>query len=144
MLHQVAALFKGKYPTGQHYDAARLAFWHISQDPSLADLTAKQVAAHFKGSFDVPNMEDPEKCEATPPAEANCFSDGGFLNPHEVSFGLGGAGLWWPERNLTTQPLHPNETNSTKQLAMDTGLMLWGLLAGPKMSYQGRNRLCIA
>ena len=61
-LHKVAAIFKCKQPPGHHYDGARMAYMKIQNNPRLADLTAKQVAAFIKGPFSTPQPDDPEKC----------------------------------------------------------------------------------
>ena len=61
-----------------------------------------------KADFVVPI---PHKCNAAAPEEINVYSDGSWLHPTKVFLGLGGAGVWWPnrslERNIDGSKFHP-------------------------------------
>ena len=46
-------------------------------------------------------------------------------------FGLGGAGVWWPGRNIVDQPLHSNEVSCAVHAWQPDGLALWGGVFGP-------------
>ena len=38
--------------------------------------------------------------KGSPPEKPNVFPDGSVKNPKEAVWRIGGAGAWWPERNL--------------------------------------------
>ena len=46
----------------------------------------------------------PWKCTVPAPAAINVYTDGSWLNPLKQFLGLGGAGVWWPNRYLDDKP----------------------------------------
>ena len=50
--------------------------------------------------FAIPPIDLPSPCTEPPPDLPNGFSDGGVINPVYNEFQFGGAGMWWPERDI--------------------------------------------
>ena len=48
-------------------------------------------------------------------------------------FGLGGAGVWWPDRSSVDKPLHSNEESCAIHAWKPDGLALWGGVFGPML-----------
>jgi len=92
------------------------------------------VLASCKGEFIDPGLSPPPRCEGTPPVEPNAFSDGSLINTEVPSLGLGGAGIWYPNRNVSLHPPQQNEEDNAVITYKDGGMALHGAIFGPKAS----------
>ncbi len=54
-------------------------------------------------------MPLPRPCQMNAPEEINVYTDGSWIFPLKQFLGLGGAGIWWPARNLVDVPLSTAE-----------------------------------
>ncbi len=61
---------------------------------------ARQAFTNAKNNKQPPHFALPHKCYARAPNEINVYSDGSWLFPLNQYLGLGGAGVWWPGRNI--------------------------------------------
>ena len=77
---------------------------------------------HYKGQFTQVEWQDPDPCLELPPANPNTFPDGSVTTPLHPDLGLGGAGIWWPNRSLQDAPLHMNEVNNAVHVVKDGGV----------------------
>ena len=64
--------------------------------------SARQVFAQLKGDMFNTIMPMPWPCSRVAPAAVNVYTDGSWQFPLRHNFALGGAGVWWPKRNLST------------------------------------------
>jgi hypothetical protein len=62
--------------------------------------SARRVFSHLKREEGEIVQDVPCKCLLEPPREANVYSDGSWLHPVKQFLGLGGAGVWWPRRQI--------------------------------------------
>ncbi len=63
--------------------------------------------------------------------DINVYTDGSWINPLEQYLGLGGAGVWWPNRHPTHyHRLSQAECELAHYQAMKGGLMLYTPLGG--------------
>ena len=65
-----------------------------------------QKIKHVKKG-DMPQL--PNKCDTEAPATINVYSDGSWLFPLKQFLGIGGAGVWWPNRQLCRDPEDPEK-----------------------------------
>jgi len=68
------------------------------------------------------------------PTLPNVYSDGSYQNPAHPCYGLGGAGVWWPLRNVDVHPLSNNEIDYTHHSICPDGVGLWAAVGGPRLS----------
>ena len=64
------------------------------------DLSARQICQLLKNKNGEEVCPTPYKCHLNAPGEINVFTDGSW--PHTVKqfLGIGGAGVWWPNRAM--------------------------------------------
>ena len=87
----------------------------------------------------------PNPCTQTAPNEINTYSDGSLHDPAAPQFSLGGAGVWWPNRQVQLPdehdhrqhdeqayagPIAPSESEIAEVDQRDAGLMLTTFLQG--------------
>ena len=74
-------------------------------------INARQAFQLLKQNQQPVILPVPYWCSLPAPNEINVYTDGSWLFPLKQFLGLGGAGVWWPERSLTKkqegQPYHP-------------------------------------
>ena len=70
---------------------------------------AKDVIAHFRGTFMQQDFPVLEQCNDIAPNEPNCYSDGGASNPQSHLFSLGTFGVHWPGRTAASHPFNEVE-----------------------------------
>ncbi len=70
---------------------------------------ARQVFQHIRGPNLKGSMELPKWCEDAAPQGINVYTDGSWKNPLRQYWGLGGAGVWWPGRDLSERQLSEAE-----------------------------------
>ena len=97
--------------------------------------TGQNFLAFFKGKFIVPRLDYHVQCWPMHfPTLPNVYTDGSYKNPAHPCYGLGGAGVWWPLRNVDTHPLSPNEVDCTHHSISPDGVGLWAAVGGPRLS----------
>ena len=74
------------------------ALIHCSYHGSLQ--CARQVFAHLKGDMTNTILPMPWECSRIAPEDINVYTDGSWQFPLRQYFALGGAGVWWPNREL--------------------------------------------
>ena len=94
-------------------------------------LNARQLMDSHRGMFNIPDLELPEFCNESPPEFCNNFSDGGVLYPAFSEYQLGGAGIVWPNRDLSSKPLHVNEELQAHETA-NGNVAIWGKIPGQR------------
>ncbi len=80
-------------------------------------------------------MAMPYKCSLAAPETINVFTDGSWLLPLTQFLGLGGAGVWWPARQLQKRPLSHAELDlamlSRKMVASASSLKSVDIMGAP-------------
>ena len=64
------------------------------------DLNARQAFQRIKINNDPNHLPLPYECRLQAPDEINVYTDGSWLFPLKQFLGLGGAGIWWPNRAI--------------------------------------------
>ena len=78
-----------------------------------------------------PHYALPNKCRAVAPSEINVYSDGSWLHPMNQFLGLGGAGVWWPGRDISvSHRLSPAERELGHHQQHNDGLSLHTPIGG--------------
>eukprot|EP00973_Karenia_brevis_P066092 9188485-Karenia_brevis.AAC.1 len=83
------------------------------------------------------SLEDcpmPPRCHAQPPATPNVYTDGSLKHARGHWFSLGGAGVWWPDRDRQLSPLTEAEAKYAECKEEDGGILLYGLIGGHRCS----------
>ena len=77
------------------------------------------------------------KCPHRAPDETNVFTDGSWVNTLKQYLGLGGAGVWWPQRSTTRdvpgmlwQPVSTGEAMLAHHEQEGDGLVLYTKIGG--------------
>ena len=78
-------------------------------------------------------MGDAPKSKEKAPVEPNVFNDGSLKNSVCQWWSAGGIGVWWPDRNLTQDPLNEIERNLVAMVS-NKGVMLSTALLGHRAS----------
>ena len=73
------------------------------------DSNSRQAFSKLKRANQGPHMPLPRPCQMNAPEEINVYTDGSWIFPLKQFLGLGGAGIWWPARNLVDVPLSTAE-----------------------------------
>ena len=97
--------------------ARQMEFLEILNLNSInTELNARQVFSIMRANKGSKMHDLPERCDEDAPYEINCYTDGSWLFPLKTYMGLGGAGLWWPERGTPNDPKHrnPNEISNNE------------------------------
>ena len=81
-----------------------------------------QVLLQPKGCEELPA---PEWVEGKPPDKPNVYSDGSVKNPKSTHWQIGGVGVWWPDRRITTELLEQNEIRFMNSEETDFGVRGW-------------------
>ena len=67
----------------------------------------------------------PQKCTCDAPEGINVYTDGSWLHPLKQFLGLGGAGVWWPDRHIVrkneNQRGHPISTAEEEMAHIQQG-----------------------
>ncbi len=94
-------------------------------------LNARQCFEFIKAVEGPPHMPTPYPCKVKAPDDINVYTDGSWINPLKQFLGIGGAGVWWPQRQ--TQVKH-RLSQAEKELAYaiqkPEGLMLYTKIGG--------------
>ena len=85
-------------------------FIHLLPDADKK-LNARQIMHKHRSDFALLDWELPPLATETAPEEPNVFNDGSLKNSLCQWWSAGGIGVWWPNRNLTQNPLNANEQN---------------------------------
>ena len=82
-------------------------------------------------------MQFPHRCSVHAPDTINMFTDGSWLYPPKQLLGMGGAGVWWPGRSLSThddgrrgQPLSVDEYSMAMHTEDSDGVRLYTSIGG--------------
>ena len=63
-------------------------------------MNARQLFQCFKGEHVVCELTPPIPCDELAPNEINVYTDGSLHDPESNIYSLGGAGAWWPHRQV--------------------------------------------
>jgi len=132
-LTSIARILGLPHVEGTSFNSA-VQYLENNQTEQFASLNSRQVFLRHKGHFDVEDYEEPSPCEAAPPSQPNVYTDGSLKVPSMPYLSLGGAGLWFPQRNLVTQPCHTNEEKFADITVEQAGIKLSGAIYGPRAS----------
>ena len=101
------------------------------------DANARQSFQLLKQNTGETTIVTPPKCMTDAPAEINVFTDGSWLYPLKQFIGLGGAGVWWPNRTLTRneqgvqpRPISFAEGEIAIHIVEDGGIRLYTKIGG--------------
>ena len=73
----------------------------------------------------------PYRCHRPAPADINVYTDGSWVNPLQQYLGLGGAGVWWPNRDpMVYQRISAAEKSLAHFQQYPEGLMLYTPIGG--------------
>ncbi len=98
-------------------------------DPAMH--SARQAFHKIKANKQPPHLALPFKCHRPAPEDINVYTDGSWINPLQQYLGLGGAGVWWPGRDLSVyQRLSPAEKDLAHWSQHSDGLMLYTPIGG--------------
>ena len=64
-------------------------------------INARQAFQLLKQAQSEPIMPLPDACQVYAPDNTNGYTDGSWLHPLKQFLGIGGAGVWWPNKALT-------------------------------------------
>ena len=92
--------------------------------------TARQAFQILRGQHKPADIAPPTPCADAPPPQPNAYSDGSLHSPHTPAFSLGGAGVWHPDRQLTSSPSSEAEANLAIFTQKQEGLQLFNSLSG--------------
>ena len=106
-------------------------------DPDSSN--ARMLFTTIKGSNGPAHMPVPFRCTRPAPQDINVYTDGSVTEPTHAEYALAGAGIWWPVRNLTTSPLHPNELQSTEHICKGGAYSFMEPSLGRELHQLGRN-----
>ena len=96
-----------------------------SLSQTQSKVCARQVFGHLKGITTPPIMPLPWDCSRAAPADINVYTDGSWQFPLRPMFGLGGAGVWWPNRNLVDHRANEAECDLAQVEQTDDGVLLY-------------------
>jgi ribonuclease HI len=91
---------------------------------------ARQVFLNLKSLVDEPIIPLPYKCTLKPPEQINVYTDGSWKFPLRQYFALGGAGVWWPSRNINTLRVSQAESDLAHVVADNDGVRLYTAIGG--------------
>ncbi len=92
---------------------------------------ARQAFANIKANKQPPHYAVPHRCRLPAPKSINVYSDGSWLYPTQKILGLGGAGVWWPGRDINhAHRLSPAEKELGHYTQLDEGLRLYSPIGG--------------
>ena len=92
---------------------------------------ARQAFGKVKANKSPPHLALPYKCHRKAPSEINVYTDGSWVNPLHQYLGLGGAGVWWPGRDINvSHRLSPGEKDLAYHDQLSHGLMLYTPIGG--------------
>ncbi len=82
-------------------------------------------------------MPTPHPCKTKAPEHINVYTDGSWLYPLKQFLGLGGAGVWWPNRRLSKNdegiypiPLSVAEQSMATHVTEEEGVRLYTKIGG--------------
>ena len=81
----------------------------------ITNKNARQAFNAFRTILSIIGMPMPSVCHTTAPEEPNVYSGGSWLQPQYKYLGYGGAGVWWPGRDLNQDPT----SDAEHELAFD-------------------------
>ena len=73
-------------------------------DVDITNKNARQAFNALKTLPIITAMPMPSVCHTSAPEEPNAYSDGSWLQPQYKYLGYGGAGVWWPGRDIHLEP----------------------------------------
>ena len=94
------------------------------------EMNARQAFQAIKGGCEAGEIAKPNPCEMQAPEQINVFSDGSLTCSRSPCWGLLGAGVWWPGRNLQDTPLSKMEWDAAKEEQTGEGAKLHSALGG--------------
>ncbi len=100
-------------------------------DIDFTTCNARQCFQQIKACKQPPHMVLPYKCYRPAPVDINVYTDGSWVNPLQQYLGLGGAGVWWPGRNIAEcHFISQAEDALAYSQQYPTGLMLYTPIGG--------------
>ena len=73
----------------------------------------------------------PYKCHLPAPKDINVYTDGSWIHPLKQFLGMGGAGVWWPNRNPDIRHrLSTSEQELAYYQVLEGGVMLFTPIGG--------------
>ena len=79
------------------------------EDVDITNKNARQAFNALRTLPSIISMIMPNICHTNAPEEPNVYSDGSWLQPMYKYLGYGGAGVWWPGRDLDQDPISDAE-----------------------------------
>ena len=102
----------------------------LLNDRSLQEkaLNARQLVNKLRAG-DTGDMNfETARCFDVPPMEPNVYTDGAFKHPQTQRWGIGGFGVWWPDRDFSSFPPTMIEQNFSAWKHEVEGMSFWGAL----------------
>ena len=97
------------------------------------DVTNKNARQAFNALRTLPSingMTMPSACHTNAPDEPKVYADGSWLQPRYKYLGYGGAGVWWPGRDLTQDPISDAEREFAFYNQKPRGMELYTSIGG--------------
>jgi ribonuclease HI len=93
-----------------HSDSKNALVKHLSMSNQSDGLeaSARKCFTGLKGPSSPADMPTPVRCIHLAPLCINVFTDGSWLHPLRQFLGLGGAGVWWPDRTVEQAEISGN------------------------------------
>ena len=101
---QLIGQLKGNKGKVQEAKQCELTQCFQDEDISIANKNARQAFNALRTLPSIIGVPLPTECNEAAPVEPNAYSDGSWLQPRYKYLGYGGAGVWWPGRNLDQTP----------------------------------------
>ena len=117
---------------GKVQEARQMELMQCFQDEDI-DIANKNARQAFNALRTLPSitvMPMPIVCHTTAPEEPNVYSDGSWLQPQYKYLGYGGAGVWWPGRNLNQEPASEAENELAHYNQKPDGLEMYTSIGG--------------
>ena len=94
-------------------------------------LNARQCFRALKANKGPPHLAMPYRCHRAPPADINVYTDGSWAYPLKEFLGIGGAGVWWPNRDPNIEHrLSQAEKDIAHHKQFPEGAMLYTPIGG--------------
>ncbi len=95
------------------------------------NLNARQCFQALKSNKTPPHLAMPYRCHLPAPKDINVYTDGSWIHPLKQFLGMGGAGVWWPNRNPDIRHrLSTSEQELAYYQVLEGGVMLFTPIGG--------------
>jgi len=115
-----------------------LKYLASTQGVDIEGRNARQIFQLLKDKKQATSQALPNKCLVKAPVDINVYTDGSWINNLKQFLGLGGAGIWWPNRDaiacgkqgLYKRTVSDAESEIAYCVQKDEGTMLYTAIGG--------------